>query len=93
MTGPSALPYSRSLPSSLQTHMEALVSPREGGESAGLGPAGAELPVASPWGCRQPQPPASEASISPEQPSALWVEPEANGTQQAARVGFPGHSQ
>lgn len=59
----------------------------------GLGPAGAELPVASPWGCRQRQPPAPEASISPEQPSALWVEPEANDTQQAARVGFPGHSQ
>lgn len=73
MTRPSALPCSCALPSSLQIHMEVLGSPREGDESAGLDPAGAELPVASPWGCRQHQPPALKPEFLPSSQVLCWL--------------------
>lgn len=92
MAHPSALPCACPLSSSLHIHMEALGSPREGGESAGLGPAGLSC-LGQPLGIQTASATRPEASISPKRPSALWVEPEANDTQQAAGFRFPGHSQ
>lgn len=92
MARPSALPRACPLPSSLHIHMEALGSPREGDESVGLGPAGLSC-LGQPLGMQTPSATRPEASISPKRPSALWVEPETNDTQQAAGFRFPGHSQ